>query len=114
MNRLKPYADHHGTWIDTALAFLAMSAILLGITYFTACPTKAAPRPLAAPASEAVPEPSRCSCPGSEGVASTSSDCGCVHKDKCQEPCVNCCGPNGYADCFKNPSPERGVEAGKK
>jgi hypothetical protein len=34
-----------------------------------------------------------------------STHCGCVNKDSCTEPCSAGCGPNGYADCFKNPSP---------
>lgn len=34
-----------------------------------------------------------------------SSDCGCVNKATCTEPCSSCCGPHGLEDCFKNPSP---------
>lgn len=40
--------------------------------------------------------------------AGKPTHCGCVNKDHCVEPCSACCGPNGYNDCFKNPSPSRG------
>lgn len=35
-------------------------------------------------------------------------NCGCAaSKGGCIEPCSDCCGPNGYADCWKRPNPSR-------
>ncbi len=38
-------------------------------------------------------------------AGANASHCGCMNKASCTEPCSSCCGPNGYADCFANPSP---------
>lgn len=41
------------------------------------------------------------------GAPPALGHCGCMasRPDGCTEPCSSCCGPGGYADCFKNPGP---------
>ena len=43
-----------------------------------------------------------------EGARHLGPHCGChAARGVCSEPCVGCCGPDGYASCFSGGTPNR-------